>query len=190
MSDEEMTDTQKKLEELLQKELDPSIKIHELYKRTKDSGGSAGLIRYEVLLTIKNKLQWLELKEFTTPATASYGKTINAKSERIQIIRENLLPSEVKDEYDLILFQGKSYMTCYIWDGEKGIDFETISENFWNDIMYVEVQFLGYLHGKNLTKQQLSPYRNAVSELPIENWKSAAKKIIDKVTETYKNVKN
>lgn len=191
MTDSENQVLTAKLEKLLQKEIDPTLKINELYKRTKDSGGSAGLIRYQLLITVKNRLLWLEMKEFTKPATSYYyTKSKKVKSERLQLIKDNLLPMAVRDEFGLITFEGKSYMTCYIWDGEKGVDFQGIEESIWDEIILLEVQFIGYLHGKSINKQTLNSYRDASSKLPVENWKFAAKKIMEKMNETYKNVKN
>lgn len=190
MSDEETTIVQKKLQTLLQKEIDSSVIVHEIYKRTKDSGGSAGLVRFQILLSIKGKLQWLELKELTVPATVYYyAIKTRIKNDRLELIKNHLLPAEVKDEFSLVNFQGKSYMAAYIWDGEIGLDFQEIDESAWEEIILLEVKFLGYLHGKTLNKKQAA-YKDAIGRLPSEDWKSAALKVIQKITETYHNVKN
>lgn len=192
MSSSETQAVQKGLEELLKKEIDKSITIHEVYKRTKDSGGSAGLIRYQILLTVKDKLQWLELKEFTTPGTAYYHGKSAKGVDRLQLIKNNLLPTEVKDEFYFMTFQGKPYLATYIWDGEKGIDFQDIDpdeyEVDYEGIILLEVKFLGYLHGKAISLK-MTNYKEAVAKTKAEDWKAAADKIIAKMKETYSNVK-
>lgn len=194
MSEEEKNSTKKKLETLVKQKFDTNAKIFDLYKRTKDSGGSAGLIRYELLVTIRNNLHWLELKEFTTAAPTFYTNSKISKDSRIELIRNNLLPTQLKEDFDLVNFQGKTYLTSFIWDGEKGIDFQEMAEKNWENVIYTEVKLLGLLHGKSMVKakaeKKLINYREAVANLPIENWKMAAKKTIQKFSETYQNVKD
>lgn len=194
MTAAETNSTRKKLETLLQLKYGAGVKLYDFYKRTKDSGGSAWQVRYELIITIKNQLHFLELKEFTTAAPAYYLKSNKSNNDRLTLLRENLMPAAIKDEFDLVTFQGEAYLTTMIWDGEKGIDFQDIAEKHWEEIINTEVQLLGHLHGKSMIKDKstikLGNYRDAISALPVKNWKSSAKKIIGKLSETYQNVKN
>ena len=119
-------------------------KIVDSYLFRKVSGGSAGLLRYQLLFELNGELRWMEAKEWTSPAYNS-GNPNEAPSQisRIKWILQYDHPSVLSEIY---LFNGKTFLLRNVDEREIGIDLKSLKKIELENVLLDEFYSLGDFH--------------------------------------------
>ena len=119
-------------------------KIVDSYLFRKATGGSAGLLRYQLLFELNGELRWMEAKEWTLPAY-NIGAFKNAPSQdsRIKWILQYDHPFVLSEIY---FFNGKIFLLRNIDEREIGIDLKNLEEFQLENVLLDEFFSLGNFH--------------------------------------------
>lgn len=119
-------------------------KVVDGYKYIKESGGSGGLDRFELLIERKGEFVWLEVKEWDTAGYYSgTGLPPISNQERLKAVLKYDQP-EVKGQ--IIEFQGKEFFVREINDQHIGLTIDDLSEKELFQLFLDEAYALGQFH--------------------------------------------
>jgi len=129
----------------------PKAKILDSAQLTKSSGGSAGMIRYQVLIEIKSKLFHLEFKEqaeSSVKVTQTKDENMTVK-QKVNSAFDFYLADKRSTFYDFAVINDKKMLVRPKFKGDLGVDLSFLKPNQIEKIVLYEAWLLGQLHKKN-----------------------------------------
>ncbi|MBC7427299.1 MAG: DUF2252 family protein [Bacteriovorax sp.] len=183
---------EKDLKELFSSDkfISENIRVIDILATSKIGGGSAGLLRYEVLCSLENgeKIH-LELKELTTPAIESIATTA-IPDQKSRMLKSLLVEQGEKAShyYSVLGVNGKTMLLRPKFMGNLGIvlDENLVSENS-ADIINYEAYTLGRIHSQTT---DVSEYRKALSQLKPNEWENDVTAFTKQFNKKYSQLKN
>lgn len=132
------------------KVFDAKAKILDVVSTSKVGGGSGGLLRFEVLLSVSEQLLHLEMKEEINPSIYPIATgAIPSIPERIMsAISYN--QSQPSKYYAVVKILGKDMMVRPRFDGNVGVSLEKQSDGDNQDIVTYEAYVLGLIHSRSV----------------------------------------
>ena len=166
------------------------IKIYDQYLRIKEDGGSAGLLRYQVLAQISpgEDPVWLDIKELTI---SSYDKvfrsTVPTSAQRMSLIKGTIYQEDVSSHLSLIKIAGKDFSVRYMNQFALGIQLEDVSHLELADVVLDEAYVLGQMHARGLQTNSLNieNYTQDWNNISAEDIKKAAREIREVLEKKY-----
>jgi len=118
--------------------------IKDSYLYIKQTGGSAGLNRFQFLVEKDGKLSWIEAKEWTRPSynTATEIKEPSA-SKRFEMISTYDQP---EFSPKIAAVNGKTFLLRQVDDRQKGISLVDLNSKQMEDVLNDEAYALGIFH--------------------------------------------
>lgn len=118
--------------------------IRDSYLYIKQTGGSAGLKRFQFLIEQKGKLRWIEAKEWTTPSF----NTGNAVKTPHDLKRFEAIKTYDKPDFapKLVKFSSKTFLLRQMDDRQKGVALAGLSPKKLEEILLDEAYSLGEFH--------------------------------------------
>lgn len=167
-----------------------NIKIYDQYLRIKEDGGSAGLLRYEVLAELApgEDPAWLDIKEM---ATSSYDKVFTASppsyAQRMSLIKDQIYEEDISSHLAIFKIAGKDFSVRYMNQFGLGVSINDISHLEIADVVLDEAYALGQIHARSLLKNSLKieDYTKAWDKIAEDDIKKSAKKIKDALEKKY-----
>jgi hypothetical protein len=162
------------------------IKIYDQYLRIKEDGGSAGLLRYEVLAELAPGEDpiWLDIKAMTT---SSYDKVFTVSppgnAYRMGLIKKNIYTEEMSSHISMIKIAEQDFSVRYMNQFALGVKIEDISTLEIADVVLDEAYALGLMHARNL--DSVESYGNTWEKIPADELKKSAKKIREMLERKY-----
>lgn len=129
------------------------------YKYIKESGGSGGLDRFELLIEKDGELLWVEAKEWDVPGiNAGLGTTPPSYQKRIEYVHrydQPEFPSQTAK------YNGKVFFLREINDSHVGLSLDEIKKSEMKDLYLDEAYALGDFHRTfNANKEYISDIKN------------------------------
>jgi hypothetical protein len=151
--------------------------VTDSYFYSKDTGGSAGLERYELLVETVNGLKWLEAKEWSIPSF-NVGSQTKAPSDyqRISWIKEYDHP-EVNPE--IVKINSKTFFIRHIDHRQIGIALKDNHREEIEEALNDEFYALGVFHATFLDKK--SDYLNELNKISPKELKDFVETIKDDI---------
>jgi hypothetical protein len=124
--------------------------ILDLIVTSKQSGGSTGLLRYEVLVSVYKSLFHLEFKEQTRPAIYPVAtKTITVREKIDQMLQLTQGP-QASDLYNVIDLNSRPMLIRPKFAGNKNLNLDELSTKDSPEIIIYESYILGKIHSKSI----------------------------------------
>jgi hypothetical protein len=162
------------------------IRIYDQYLRIKEDGGSAGLLRYEVLAELApgEDPVWLDIKAMTQ---SSYDKVFTVTppgdAYRMDLIKKQIYTEDMSSHIFMIQVAGQDFSVRYMNQFGLGVKIEDISTLEIADVVLDEAYALGLMHARNL--ELVENYSNAWEKIPVDEVKKSAKKIRETLEKKY-----
>lgn len=145
----------------------PDIEIFDQYVRIKEDGGSAGLIRYQVLARVspKDKVQWLDVKE---TALSGYDRVFDPQSkvpfeDRLTIVKNDIYENQFDESLKVITVDKRPYSLRFVDQFSSGLKLEDIPEDDYKSIILDEAYVIGKFHKVSL-KDSAADYAKTWSQ--------------------------
>jgi hypothetical protein len=172
------------------KDTNPKIKIFDEYLRVKEDGGSAGIMRYEVLAQIVpgEEPVWLDIKEMTVSSYDKvFKKDVPTFIQRMSMIKNSLYEEEISSHISMIKIGNKDFSVRMMNQFGLGVKIEDISNLELVDTVLDEAFALGQIHARSLLKnsQKIEDYSQAWEKIPNDEVKIATKKIREVLEKKY-----
>jgi hypothetical protein len=146
------------------------LKIIDLVATSKSGGGSGGLLRYEVLCTVKDQLLHLELKELVAPSiTPVATAVIDEQSDRMKTALTVEQGKNFSHYYDVLTIIGKEMLLRPRFAGNIGVDLSISNEQENTKIIVFEAYVLGRIHAESV---QVSSYLTSLRGISLEQIES------------------
>lgn len=148
----------------------PGAKITDLYGTRKQSGGSTGLTRYEVLIDNAGDYIQLEFKQLKDPAVASLGLfEIPNPSDRIfrSLTYSQGNPSAYFQSATVL---GMPMLVRPIFAGNLGTKLEDIKMEELQQVLTYQAYVLGRIHASSIT--DILSYTNGIQRTSAKAWES------------------
>jgi hypothetical protein len=147
----------------------PNLKLLDAIATSKQSGGSTGLLRYEVLLNDGGSILLLEFKEIVRPAIYPVSSTLPQMSERItKGIEYTQGATGSSAYYSFATINDKEMLIRPRFSGNLNIKLEKLSKNEINELTIFEAYTLGQIHARSIT--QPKEFAQLVQKMPISNF--------------------
>ncbi len=151
--------------------LTKNFKIIDALQTTKGDGGSAGLLRYELLLVVDGKLLHLELKEQASPAIKHIATSpIPDTPTRIRQSLRIEQGDKVSTLYGYLKFKDKEMLLRPKYWGNITVQLSDNSTQENIEIFEHEAYVLGFLHSKSASN--LTEYIRAVENIDKAGFES------------------
>lgn len=178
------------------KEKYSQIEIYDHYARIKEDGGSAGMLRYELLvrLTPKEKITWIDVKE---TEVSSYDKiftssnNISSYNSRLNHLKENLFDGKINNSIDVIDIDKKKFSIRSMDHFSIGISLNKIDEADYGDLVLDEAYALGISHASSLKARSFNPdeYANEWEKIQKSDLNEISNSIKEELENQYQNSK-
>ncbi len=171
----------------LQLGLDSNFKILDIVSTHKVGGGSGGLLRYEVLVSSKNQLIQVELKEEVKPSLYPVATgSIDNLQKRLSaaILAEQKNPFLI---YSSVVINSKNMLIRPRFHGNIGV---TLSDNSIQDnleIINYEAYTLGQIHSRSV--KDLDLYQKMIKSVSSKDLESDVQLMTDLFKTKFKQVK-
>ena len=159
------------------KEIKEYGELKDSYKYIKESGGSGGLDRYELLVEKEGELIWLEVKEWETPGiNAGLGTKAPSFEKRLGHVLKYDQPEIPATTFK---YNHKVFFLREINEGHVGLALDVIKKKEMEDLYLDEAYALGNFHRTfNISKQ----YIKDIEEIDRDNLLEAVEKVHDEVS--------
>jgi hypothetical protein len=142
-----------------EKIMTPYGTVVDQYKYVKESGGSGGLDRFELLIEKDGELIWVEAKEWDVPGiNAGLNTTPPTYQKRIEYVHrydQPEFPSQTAK------YNGKTFFLREINDSHTGLSLDEIKKNEMKDLYLDEAYALGDFHRTfDASKEYISDIKN------------------------------
>ncbi len=118
--------------------------LHDQYKYVKDSGGSGGLDRYELLIEHEGELIWVEAKDWEIPGiNAGLGTKAPSYEKRLEYVRQYDQPDFVSYT---IKYDGKTFFLREVSEAHIGLAIDGLSKKERKLMFLDEAYALGSFH--------------------------------------------
>lgn len=174
----------------------PQIEIYDQYARIKEDGGSAGMLRYELLvrLTPKDKITWIDVKE---TGVSSYDKVftdqqkISSFDSRLNHLKENIFDGNINNAVDVIDIGKKEFSLRKMDNFAIGVSLKKIDEADYGDVILDEAYALGRIHSTSLRARSFDPesYVNDWEKISSKDLKEVSNSLRDELEKLYKKSK-
>lgn len=175
------------------KELDAAVRgaypagsrLLDAYRLDRDSGGSAGMRRFEVQVQWPGRPDpvWIEFKETGSPGISPLKRgEIPAVSARARRTLELERGGKPPVEYQVARVLGMDMLLRPRWRGNVGVDLKQIKEKKLPDVLADEAYALGTMHSRS---PGAADYSKAVAQLPPKSWIESADSVIRDLSELY-----
>lgn len=169
------------------------IKIYDEYLRIKEDGGSAGLLRYEVLaqLTPGEDPIWLDIKAMTGSSYDKvFTKSAPSYSSRMSLIKNSIYEKDLTENISIIQLAGQSFSVRFMNQFGLGVAIEDIPIAELSDVVLDEAYALGQMHARSLGKLSngdnlIDQYSKAWESISQDDIKKAAKTIRENLEKKY-----
>jgi hypothetical protein len=164
------------------------IKIFDQYLRIKEDGGSAGLLRYEVLAQLEPNEEpiWLDIKAMTA---SSFDKVFTASppsyDSRMSLIKNTIYENNISSHISMIKIGQQDFSVRYMNQFGLGVSIADIPNLEVADVILDEAYSLGQMHARGLGNLATETYSNEWDNLAAEDVKNAAKKIRTELERQY-----
>lgn len=132
------------------KEKFPDIEIFDQYVRIKEDGGSAGLIRYQVLARVspKDKVQWLDVKE---TVLSGYDRVFNPQSkvtfeDRLISVKNDIYSNQLDESLKVVTINKHAYSLRFVDQFSSGLKLADIPEDDYASVILDEAYVIGKIH--------------------------------------------
>lgn len=169
----------------------PTTKIIDLVASSKLGGGSAGLLRYEVLIEIDGKQVHLELKQLTQPAIYPVATSNDILENPIQRVSKALSITQGDDLssfYNVFKIKQDYFIMRPRFWGNITIDLVKNSKEENTDIINYEAYILGTLHSKSIL--DINKWTQTMFSLKNKKLKNEAELIANYFNQQYKKLKS
>lgn len=135
---------------------------------TKDGGGSANLLRYEILFNFQGSLRHIELKEEITPSI--YPVTKDLPNPQTRLLKSLLITqgSNTSKLYGAITFNGKTMLMRPRFAGNIGVKLDNATPSENEAVIDYEAYTLGQIHIRSL--QNPSQWLQKVHAITPVQW--------------------
>lgn len=165
------------------------LKVRDIVATIKASGGSAGLQRYQLLISNNIKqLIHLELKELSTPAIVSVATEI--VPDQLSRMRKSLYIEHGQNYshyYNVFNFQNKFMLLRPKFAGNIGVKLSNTSENDAKEIINYEAYILGRIHGGTVKRKD---YSDALEKISHKNWEADISAVTNVFIKRFNELKN
>lgn len=159
------------------KEIKEYGELHDSYKYIKESGGSGGLDRYELLVEKDGELMWLELKEWEIPGiNAGLGTKAPTYDKRLAHVLRYDQPEIPANTFK---YNNKTFFLREIHEGHIGLTLDVIKKKQMEDLYLDEAYALGNFHRTFEVSEQ---YLKEIEELDREDLLKAVETVHDEVS--------
>lgn len=161
------------------KEISDYGELRDSYKYIKESGGSGGLDRYELLIENSNgELIWIEIKEWDTPGiNAGLGTKAPTYDKRLSYVLKYDQPEILANTFS---YNKKTFFLREIHEGHIGLSLTEIKKKEMEDLYLDEAYALGAFHR---TFEVSDQYLKEISEIDREALLEAVDKIHDQFSQ-------
>lgn len=154
----------------------PYGEVVDHYKYVKESGGSGGLDRFELLIEKDGELFWLEAKEWDVPGiNAGLGTTPPTYQKRIAYVHkydQPEFPSQIAK------YNNKDFFIREINDSHTGLSLDEIKKSEMKDLYLDEAYALGDFHRTfDASKEYISDIKN----LKASSLEDAVNKVYEEI---------
>lgn len=154
----------------------PYGKVVDHYKYIKESGGSGGLDRFELLIEKDGELFWVEAKEWDLPGiNAGLQTKPPSYKKRIEYVHRYDQPEFVSQTAS---YNGKTFFLREINDSHIGVSLDEISSKEMKDLYLDEAYALGEFHRTFMEDQH---YIAAAKNLSEDKLKPAIEKVYEEI---------
>lgn len=159
------------------KEIKEYGELKDSYKYIKESGGSGGLDRFELLVEKDGELIWLEVKEWETPGiNAGLGTKAPSFDKRLAHVLKYDRPEIPATTFQ---YKNKTFFLREIHEGHIGLSLDEIKKKQMEDLYLDEAYALGFFHRTfNISPQ----YLKGLEELDRDDLLKAVEIVHDEVS--------
>lgn len=145
----------------------------DVVKTKKTSGGSAGLNRYELLLSRGKRLVHLELKEMVDSATSEvFGPAYKTNADRIKAALDFTIGKSRSPFYRVYQVGRVAFLMRPKFEGNVGVEFQIRQKKVNKNTIQYEAYTLGRLHALSLKTSTI--YISVLKTTTKEAWKLEA----------------
>lgn len=168
----------------------PKFEIHDQYVRIKEDGGSAGLIRYQVLGRKKpsDKIQWFDIKESAVSGYDRANETNVSFEKRIKALKGNIYSDRMNKSITILDVDGHPYSFRAVDQFATSIKLSDIPEDDYSDIIQDQAYVIGKMHRQSLIGEK-DDYLKAWESLDNDEIEKRFEKLKDRLKELYKQDK-
>lgn len=171
--------TTKKEDEAVEKALKEKFKdakLQDIYRTSKESGGSAFGTRYHAIVDIDGKTHFLEFKEINPGGVIDKWVTKKVTDEnRVRQSIQTFYGDDFKDYLDVVKLDGKPYQVRFKLEGNKAIAMDKVPEEEIQSVIEDEFYLLGQLHRTSMggTDKAVAAYAKDLDKVTIEEWEES-----------------
>lgn len=187
-----ITDTESAALEKGLREKFPDIEIFDQYVRIKDDGGSAGLIRYQVLARVspKDKVQWLDIKE---TAVSGYDRVFDPKTtvafeDRLTNVKTNIYNNQFDESLKVIRIDKHAYSLRFVDQFSSSLKLADIPEDDYRSVILDEAYVIGKMHRISL-KDDAAEYAKTWSQFKTHELEEKLVNVKYKLKDLYEESK-
>jgi hypothetical protein len=161
--------------------------ILDIFETEKETGGSSGLSRFELLINLNEKLIYLELKELTRPSVYPISNE-EMPSEEMRINKTLAVEQDSTQShfYKVVTIFGKSMLVRPKFFGNQSVNLKGNTEEANLNILVYEAYILGKLHSKSIHSEN---YLNALEQLNVLKLKNDIDRISKFINEKFIQLK-
>lgn len=166
----------------------PSSQILDIVRTMKEGGGSAGMVRYEVLANIGGQVRYLEFKEQAKASVypVATAPLLDAKTKIFTALRVEQ-GAQASKLYGYTQVLGADMLIRPIFWGNVGVSLGSSQEDD-SDAIYFEAYTLGQIHRQSVS--DLNGYIKALQTHDIGGWKSDVSAMAHFMSKKYKAVRS
>lgn len=153
-----------------------SATLHDLYRTSKESGGSAFGTRYHALVDIDKSTHFLEFKQINPGGVVEKWTTKKVTDEqRIRASMKTFYGNNFNDYLDVVKLDGKPYQVRFKLEGNKAIAMDKVPEEEIQSVIEDEFYLLGQLHRTSMggTDKAVAAYSKDLDKVTIEDWEES-----------------
>ncbi|MCM2323884.1 MAG: DUF2252 domain-containing protein [Oligoflexia bacterium] len=148
------------------------LSLVDLIATSKRSGGSQGLLRYEVLLESQGALLHLEFKEQVRPSITPVARgPLEPPGPRLRQAIRNAQGPGASRFYGLVTVNDKTMFLRPRFDGNSGISLDEQADSDNREILRYEAYRLGMIHSRSFKSEgSIRTWLSAISKLEPGRW--------------------
>lgn len=176
------------VEKVFKDKFGTKIKLHDVYRTMKESGGSAFGTRYHALVELNGQIQFIELKQVMEGGVVAWTKKTN-DSKRVKSSMQTFLGDDFDQRLDVVNVGKDPYQLRFKSKGNVSIDFAELSEKQMDQVIQDEIYLIGQLHRTSLggTDKSVSAYVKDFETTTIEEWDKSVEIMKNKMKKAYKD---
>jgi hypothetical protein len=166
----------------------PKFEMHDQYVRIKEDGGSAGLIRFQVLGRKKpqDQIQWFDIKESAVSGYDKANETNVPFEKRIAALKDKIYSNRMDKSITILDIGGHPYSFRAVDQFATSIKLSDIPEDDYSDIIQDQAYVIGRMHRQSLIGEK-DEYIKAWENLDADEIEKSLEKLKDRLKILYKS---